>query len=71
MKLAAMAIAIANAVPPESLSGDYIVPSVFDEYAAPAVQPLPAQQPGRKRERGSQALEPEEQKAGIFTALLF
>jgi malate dehydrogenase (oxaloacetate-decarboxylating) len=36
MKLAA-AHAIANVIPEESLSEDYVIPSVFDERVAPAV----------------------------------
>jgi malate dehydrogenase (oxaloacetate-decarboxylating) len=36
MKLAA-AEAIANVIPAEDLSEDYIIPSVFDERVAPAV----------------------------------
>ena len=36
MKLAA-AEAIANVIPEDDLSEDYIVPSVFDERVAPAV----------------------------------
>jgi malate dehydrogenase (oxaloacetate-decarboxylating) len=59
MKLAA-AEAIANVVPEEALSEDYIIPSVFDERVAPAVAEAvseAAQRTGsarRSREEGSE-----------------
>jgi malate dehydrogenase (oxaloacetate-decarboxylating) len=67
MKLAA-AEAIAGAIPEETLSEDYIVPSVFDERVAPAVAETVAQaarKSGVARRVGS------EQETGISAPLLF
>jgi malate dehydrogenase (oxaloacetate-decarboxylating) len=67
MKLAA-AEAIAGVIPEETLSEDYVVPSVFDERVAPAVAETVAQaakECGVARRTGS------EQEIGISTPLLF
>jgi malate dehydrogenase (oxaloacetate-decarboxylating) len=67
MKLAA-AEAIAGVIPEETLSEDYVVPSVFDERVAPAVAETVAQAAkkyGAARRTGS------EQEIGISTPLLF
>ena len=68
MKLAA-ARAIAGVVPEESLSEDYIIPSVFDERVAPAVAEAvseAAEESGMARRASKQELE-----TGISTPLLF
>jgi malate dehydrogenase (oxaloacetate-decarboxylating) len=68
MKLAA-ARAIAGVVPEESLSEDYIIPSVFDERVAPAVAETVAQaaeESGVARRVSKQELE-----TGISSPLLF
>jgi malate dehydrogenase (oxaloacetate-decarboxylating) len=67
MKLAA-ARAIAGVIPEETLSEDYVVPSVFDERVAPAVAETVAQaakESGVARRAGS------DQETGISTPLLF
>ncbi|MDQ4002784.1 MAG: NAD-dependent malic enzyme, partial [Actinomycetota bacterium] len=67
MKLAA-ARAIAGVIPEETLSEDYVVPSVFDERVAPAVAETVAQaakESGVARRVGS------EQETGISSPLLF
>ncbi|MDP8952030.1 MAG: NAD-dependent malic enzyme [Actinomycetota bacterium] len=67
MKLAA-ARAIAGVIPQETLSEDYVVPSVFDERVAPAVAETVAQaakESGVARRAGS------DQETGISTPLLF
>ncbi|HEX2098230.1 MAG TPA: NAD-dependent malic enzyme [Rubrobacteraceae bacterium] len=67
MKLAA-AEAIAGVIPEETLSEDYVVPSVFDERVTPAVAETVAQAAkkyGVARRTGS------EQEIGISTPLLF
>jgi malate dehydrogenase (oxaloacetate-decarboxylating) len=67
MKLAA-AEAIAGVIPEETLSEDYVVPSVFDERVAPAVAETVAQAAKEccvARRTGS------EQEIGISTPLLF
>ncbi len=67
MKLAA-AGAIAGVIPQETLSEDYVVPSVFDERVAPAVAETVAQaatESGVARRTGT------EQETGISTSLLF
>jgi malate dehydrogenase (oxaloacetate-decarboxylating) len=68
MKLAA-ARAIASVVPEESLSEDYIIPSVFDERVAPAVAETvaeAAEESGVARRVSKQELE-----TGISSPLLF
>src|ERR687890_989496 len=68
MKLAA-ARAIAGVVPEESLSEDYIIPSVFDERVAPAVAEAvsqAAEESGMARRASKQELE-----TGFSTPLLF
>jgi malate dehydrogenase (oxaloacetate-decarboxylating) len=68
MKLAA-ARAIAGVVPEESLSEDYIIPSVFDDRVAPAVAEAvseAAEESGMARRASKQELE-----TGISTPLLF
>jgi len=68
MKLAA-ARAIAGVVPEESLSGDYIIPSVFDERVAPSVAETvakAAEESGMARRASKQELE-----TGISAPLLF
>src|SRR3712207_452131 len=68
MKLAA-ARAIAGVIPEESLSGDYIIPSVFDERVAPAVAETvaeAAEESGMARRASKQELE-----TGISSPLLF
>jgi malate dehydrogenase (oxaloacetate-decarboxylating) len=67
MKLAA-AEAIAGVIPEETLSEDYVVPSVFDERVTPAVAETVAQAAkkyGVARRTGN------EQEIGISTPLLF
>lgn len=62
MKLAAAKV-LAGVIPEESLAGDYIIPSVFDEPVAPAV--------AKQRERTVHRVNKREQETGISTALLF
>jgi malate dehydrogenase (oxaloacetate-decarboxylating) len=57
MKLAA-ANAIANVIPEESLSEDYVIPSVFDERVAPAVARTVAEA-GRSSGAAREALQEE------------
>ena len=67
MKLAA-ARAVAGVIPEDTLSEDYVVPSVFDERVAPAVAETVAQaakDSGVARRAGS------DQETGIPTPLLF
>jgi malate dehydrogenase (oxaloacetate-decarboxylating) len=67
MKLAA-ARAVAGVIPKETISEDYVIPSVFDERVAPAVAEAVAQaakKNGIARRTGS------EQEIGISTPLLF
>jgi malate dehydrogenase (oxaloacetate-decarboxylating) len=62
MKLAA-AEAIANVVPEDSVSEDYIIPSVFDERVAPAVAEAVAEaarKTGSARRSGDESGEREE-----------
>jgi malate dehydrogenase (oxaloacetate-decarboxylating) len=68
MKLAA-AVAIAEAIPEENLSEDYIIPSVFDERVAPAVAETVAE---AARKNGiARRMSKQEQETGISTPLLF
>ncbi len=67
MKLAA-AWAIASVIPGETLSEDYVVPSVFDERVAPAVAEAVAQ---AAKENGVARRTGTEQEIGISTPLLF
>src|SRR5215213_6704012 len=67
MKLAA-AEAIAGVIPEETLSEDYVVPSVFDERVAPAVAETVAQ---AAKECSVARRTGNEQEIGISTALLF
>ena len=67
MKLAA-ARAIAGVIPEETLSEDYIVPSVFDERVAPAVAETVAQ---TAKERGVARRVGSEQETDISSPLLF
>ncbi len=67
MKLAA-ARAIADVIPEETLSEDYVVPSVFDERVAPAVAETVAQ---AAKENGVAGRTGGEQEIGISTPLLF
>jgi malate dehydrogenase (oxaloacetate-decarboxylating) len=67
MKLAA-ARAIAGVIPGETLSEDYVIPSVFDERVAPAVAEAVAQ---AAKENGVARRTGTEQEIGISTPLLF
>jgi malate dehydrogenase (oxaloacetate-decarboxylating) len=67
MKLAA-ARAIADVIPEESLSEDYVIPSVFDERVAPAVAETVAQ---AAKENGIARRTGSEQETGISAPLLF
>ena len=67
MKLAA-ASAIADVIPEETLSEDYVVPSVFDERVAPAVAETVAE---AAKKSGTARRVASEQETGISTPLLF
>jgi malate dehydrogenase (oxaloacetate-decarboxylating) len=67
MKLAA-ARAIADVIPEESLSEDYVIPSVFDERVVPAVAETVAQ---AAKENGIARRTGSEQETGISAPLLF
>ena len=67
MKLAA-ARAIAGVIPEDTLSEDYVVPSVFDERVAPAVAETVAQ---AAKESGMARRTDGEQEIGISASLLF
>jgi malate dehydrogenase (oxaloacetate-decarboxylating) len=67
MKLAA-ARAIADVIPEDTLSEDYVVPSVFDERVAPAVAETVAQ---AAKESGMTRRTDGEQEIGISAPLLF
>ena len=67
MKLAA-ASAIADVIPEETLSEDYVVPSVFDERVAPAVAETVAE---AAKKSGTARRVDSEQETGISTPLLF
>ncbi|MBA4114967.1 MAG: NAD-dependent malic enzyme, partial [Rubrobacter sp.] len=68
MKLAA-AEAIANVIPGESLSEDYIIPSVFDERVVPAVAETVAK---AARESGmARRTSKQEGEIGISAPLMF
>ena len=68
MKLAA-AKAIANVIPGESLSEDYIIPSVFDERVAPAVAETVAK--AAKESGMARRTKKQEGEIGISAPLMF
>ncbi len=68
MKLAA-AEAIANVIPEESLSEDYIIPSVFDERVAPAVAETVAK--AAKESGMARRTSKQEEEIGISAPLIF
>ena len=68
MKLAA-ARAIAEVIPEEELSEDYIIPSVFDERVAPAVAETVAE--AARKNGTARRVNKQEQETGISTPLLF
>ena len=67
MKHAAVS-AIAAMIPEETLSEDYVVPSVFDERVAPAVAETVAE---AAKKSGTARRVDSEQETGISTPLLF
>jgi malate dehydrogenase (oxaloacetate-decarboxylating) len=68
MKLAA-AEAIAGVIPEESLSEEYIIPSVFDERVAPAVAETVAE--AAKESGMARRVNKQEQEIGISAPLMF
>jgi len=68
MKLAA-AEAIAGVIPEESLSEDYLIPSVFDERVAPAVAETVAE--AAKEDGMARRISKNEQEIGISSPLRF
>ena len=68
MKLAA-AEAIAGVIPEESLSEDYLIPSVFDERVAPAVAETVAE--AAKEDGMARRISKNEQEIGISSPLMF